>query len=131
MLIAVLASEPHPVVLVGDFNSAADGSQTPTYGVLLSEGGFVDAWTEAHPRDPGYTSSLPESLFGAPTLTTRIDLVLVRQNFHASSAAGIVGGVHADVIGEELGDRTPSGRWPSDHAGVVVELNTPKAIAKR
>ena len=130
-LIAVLASESHPVVLVGDFNSAADGSQTPTYGVLLSEGGFVDAWTEAHPRDPGYTSSLPESLFGAPTLTTRIDLVLVRQNFHASSAAGIVGGVHADVIGEELGDRTPSGRWPSDHAGVVVELNAPKAIAKR
>ncbi|HET7457354.1 MAG TPA: endonuclease/exonuclease/phosphatase family protein [Gemmatimonadaceae bacterium] len=130
-LVAVLAGETHPVVLVGDFNSAADGSQTATYGILLSEGNFVDAWTEAHPRDPGYTSSLPASLFGPPQLTTRIDLVLVRYGFVASPRAGIVGGVHADVIGEELADRTPTGRWPSDHAGVVVTLNAPKAIGKK
>jgi hypothetical protein len=28
-----------------------------------------------------------------------------------------------DIIGEELGDRTPSGLWPSDHAGVSVTLH--------
>lgn len=129
-LIAVLAGETHPVVLVGDFNSAADGSQTATYGVLLSEGGFVDAWSEAHPRDPGYTSGLPANLIGPPELETRIDLVLVRYDFNASPNAGIVGGVHADVIGEELDDRTATGLWPSDHAGVVVTLRAPKAIGK-
>jgi endonuclease/exonuclease/phosphatase family metal-dependent hydrolase len=130
-LIAALAGETHPIVLVGDFNSAADGSQTATYGILLSEGGFADAWTAAHPHDPGYTSSLPASLFGPPQLTTRIDLVLVRYDFPSWSHTGIVGGVHADVIGEETpADLTPSGRWPSDHAGVVVTLNTPKAVEK-
>jgi hypothetical protein len=56
--------------------------------------------------------------------------VLVRYGFHASPNAGIVGGVHADVAGEELDDRTASGRWPSDHAGVVVTLHTPKAVGK-
>lgn len=129
-LIAVLAGETRPVVLVGDFNTDALGSDTPTYGVLLDEGGFEDAWSEAHPREPGYTSSLPASLFGPPELDTRIDLVLVRYGFHASQNAGIVGGVHAEVIGEELDDRTASGRWPSDHAGVVVTLHAPKAVGK-
>jgi hypothetical protein len=28
------------------------------------------------------------------------------------------------VIGEEDADRTPSGFWPSDHAGVVATLLT-------
>ena len=28
----------------------------------------------------------------------------------------------AEVIGEELGDRTAAGLWPSDHAGVVATL---------
>jgi len=129
-LIAILAGETRPVVLVGDFNSPADGSRTATYGVLLAEGGFVDAWSEAHPNDPGLTSGLPADLFGPPELETRIDLVLVRYGFHASPSAGIVGGVHADVIGEELEDRTASLRWPSDHAGVVVTLHAPKAIGK-
>jgi hypothetical protein len=31
-------------------------------------------------------------------------------------------GLDADVVGDELGDRTPSGLWPSDHAGVVATL---------
>src|SRR5439155_15689452 len=28
----------------------------------------------------------------------------------------------ADVVGDELPDRTPSGLWPSDHGGVVATL---------
>jgi len=32
------------------------------------------------------------------------------------------GGVHATVVGDESADRTPSGLWPSDHAGVVASL---------
>ena len=129
-LLSVLAAESKPIVLVCDCNSAADGSQTATYGLLTGSGGFADAWTEAHPRDPGYTSSLPDGFYTDPLLRTRIDLVLARYGFHASPNAGIVGGVHADVIGETPAERTASGLWPSDHAGVVATLNMPKAIGK-
>lgn len=127
-LLGVLAAETHPLVLVCDCNSAADGSQTATYGLLTGTGGFVDAWTEAHPRDPGYTSSLPDGFYTDPILRTRIDLVLARFGFGASPSAGIVGGVHSEIVGEEPADRTASGLWPSDHAGVVTTLNAPKAI---
>jgi len=121
-LLSVLAAESKPIVLVCDCNSAADGSQTATYGLLTG--------SEAHPRDPGYTSSLPDGFYTDPLLRTRIDLVLARYGFHASPNAGIVGGVHADVIGETPAERTASGLWPSDHAGVVATLNMPKAIGK-
>jgi endonuclease/exonuclease/phosphatase family metal-dependent hydrolase len=129
-LLGVLAAESEPIVLVCDCNSAADGSQTATYGLLTGSGGFVDAWSEAHPDDPGYTSSLPDGFFTDPLLRTRIDLVLARYGFHASPNAGIVGAVHADVVGETPAERTASGLWPSDHAGVVATLNMPKAIQK-
>jgi endonuclease/exonuclease/phosphatase family metal-dependent hydrolase len=129
-LLGVLAAESKPTVLVCDCNSAADGSQTATYGLLTGSGGFADAWTEAHPSDPGYTSSLPDGFYTDPLLRTRIDLVLARYGFNASPNAGIVGGIHADVVGETPAERTASGLWPSDHAGVVATLNMPKAIGK-
>ena len=130
-LVAALAGERLPIVLVGDFNSPADGSGTDSYAFLTGPGRFVDVWPEANRKSPGYTSPLPSSLFGPPSLDERIDLILVRQGFGAAPAAGIVGGVHADVVGEELGDRTASGRWPSDHAGVVAILRMPPALARR
>jgi hypothetical protein len=34
--------------------------------------------------------------------------------------------VNADVVGEELSARTPSGLWPSDHAGAVATLGWQK-----
>jgi endonuclease/exonuclease/phosphatase family metal-dependent hydrolase len=130
-LLSVLSTESKPIVLVCDCNSAADGSQTATYGLLTGSGGFADAWSEAHPGDPGYTSSLPDGFYTEPLLRTRIDLVLARYGFNASPNAGIVGGVHADVVGETPTERTASGLWPSDHAGVVALLNMPKAIGKQ
>ena len=43
----------------------------------------------------------------------RLDLVLFRGGPCA---------LDADVVGDELSDRTPSGLWPSDHGGVVATL---------
>jgi hypothetical protein len=51
-------------------------------------------------------------------LTQRLDLVLFRDG---GSEDGLCA-LDADVVGEELDDRTPSGLWPSDHAGVVATL---------
>src|SRR5215210_5048682 len=102
-----------PVILVGDFNSRADGTGTPTYDNLIGAG-FKDAWSATHPRELGNTWGHDADLLNTTVnLTQRLDLVLFR------------GGpctLDADVVGDELSDRTFSGLWPSDHAGVVATL---------
>jgi endonuclease/exonuclease/phosphatase family metal-dependent hydrolase len=104
---------PLDVVLIGDFNSRADGTGTATYGELLAAG-FEDAWTTTHGDEPGYTWGHDADLLNTDTtFTERIDLVLLGGDLRAS---------HADIIGEELADRTPAGLWPSDHAGVVATI---------
>ena len=46
-------------------------------------------------------------------LTERIDHILLAN-------MPVEPEVDAWILGDELGDRTPSGLWPSDHAGVVA-----------
>jgi endonuclease/exonuclease/phosphatase family metal-dependent hydrolase len=104
-----------PVVAIGDFNSRADGSGTPTYANLIAAG-FQDAWSAVHPGDPGYTCCFVSGLIDGPPLAGRVDLVLARGRFTA---------LDAQIVGEESDDRTPSGLWPSDHAGVVATLELP------
>lgn len=109
-----------PIVFAGDFNSAAGAggpNQTPTYGNLIAAG-LVDSWHVVHPSDLGYTWPLHrEDPYSSPsTPTERIDLVLLRGGF---------GTLGAQLIGNTTADLTPSGLWPSDHAGVVTTLQLP------
>lgn len=101
-----------PAVVLGDLNSRADGTGTPTYANLLAAG-FQDAWTQARPTDVGLTCCHRDDLreLGGP-FYSRIDDVLVRNGFR---------GIAAGIVGEEPSDRI-SGLWPSDHAGVWVRL---------
>jgi hypothetical protein len=102
-----------PVILVGDFNSRADGTGTPTYDNLIGAG-FKDAWRATHPRELGNTWGHDADLLNTTVdFDRRLDLVLYRNNLCA---------LDADVVGDELSDRTPSGLWPSDHGGVVATL---------
>lgn len=120
-LIARFTGETLPLLFVGDFNSAADGSTTPTYGLLI-DAGFADAWSLGRPRTAGLTCCHASDLRNAESeLDERIDLILVRDGFDHPRVR-ITGGVHADIVGEEQADRTPSGLWPSDHAGVAAIL---------
>jgi len=90
-----------------------DGTGTETYGNLI-EAGFEDAWSATHPGELGNTWGHDADLLNTTVnLTQRLDLVLFRSNLCA---------LDADVVGDELSDRTPSGLWPSDHAGVVGTL---------
>ncbi len=103
-----------PVIVLGDLNSAADGSSTPTYGNFLAAG-FEDAWSVEQPGDPGFTCCQAENLLNPSSiLTERIDFVLFRDDFEVDAV---------EIFGEDPDDKTPSGRWPSDHAGVAAEVS--------
>jgi endonuclease/exonuclease/phosphatase family metal-dependent hydrolase len=105
-LLAVIGDPGRPVVLVGDFNALPEA-----VGVGQP---YVDAWIEAG-GDPsgGFTCGQAADLGNdASSLSGRIDYVWVRD-------AAVAG---CRLIGAEAGDRTDSGLWPSDHAGVVAEV---------
>jgi hypothetical protein len=112
----LLAGPAHtrlPVILACDCNTGP--GITPTYGYILSAGGFTDTWKVTNPDKAGLTWPLhkedPYSATATPT--QRIDLVLVR---------GKIAAVSDTLIGSKPADRTLSGLWPSDHAGVLAVL---------
>ncbi len=119
-LAGVVTVSPHPVVLVGDVNSAPPGcgSSSAAFEVLLAAG-LVESWPAADPDDPcgGFTSPQAADLRNAESLLDeRIDVVMYdRDAWRAKDA---------EVIGDEQEDRTAGGLWPSDHAGSVAELRT-------
>ena len=95
-------------ILLGDLNSAAGGvgatpgTDTQTYNRLLAA---------------GFTCcQAPDLRNPTSTLSQRIDYVLFR---------GSVTALTANLVGHTQADRTPSGLWPSDHAGVrsVLQLH--------
>ncbi|WP_224248451.1 endonuclease/exonuclease/phosphatase family protein [Hyalangium gracile] len=110
-LVAALGGYSQPVIVVGDLNSGP-GSPTPGYGILR-DAGYTDAWTVAG-SGPGFTCCFSDRVNDTSTaaLDERIDLVLYKGDRLQP--------VSAEVVGDELGDRTASSLWPSDHAGTVV-----------
>jgi endonuclease/exonuclease/phosphatase family metal-dependent hydrolase len=121
-LIASAASDATlPTVLSGDFNARADSASDPTYPVYkaMIDAGFTDAWLKARVADPGFTCCQNANLNNATTaLNQRIDLVMLR---------GISSVSDVRLVGNTPSDKTPSGLWPSDHAGLVVTLRIPGA----
>ncbi len=109
-----------PVIVTGDINSAADGSDTPTYG-NLADAGFKDAWGK---RGDGLTCCQAEDLLSPWDLTRRVDVILLRGDFGLHEP-GILGAVHTTIFGNKEADRTPTGLWPSDHAGVAADIFLP------
>jgi len=132
-LAAVLRDDDYVQVVVGDFNSspedgpivtcAVPGGFCPTPYSVMAQATYIDVWNERGGRwSPGYTccqDTLLDNLVS--DLEERIDLIWVRQ---APDHYGgpVVRGVRADVIGEEPDDKTISGLWPSDHAGVSAGM---------
>jgi endonuclease/exonuclease/phosphatase family metal-dependent hydrolase len=117
-LMAILAAETRPVVLVGDLNSGPgrpeDQGGQATYDFILSTG-FEDSWA-AHPRaGDGFTCCNAGDLSNlTPGFEQRIDLVLVR-------GAGFLP-LQVTLVGDQVLERRRFGVWPSDHAGVAASL---------
>jgi endonuclease/exonuclease/phosphatase family metal-dependent hydrolase len=117
------ASTEGQVILAGDLNSApGDTSTTPrdstpggaAYAVLIAAG-FSDTWVVANGDKPGFTNGFSELLDDPDpsVLSERLDDILARPAVKV---------LRAVVTGARRGDRTKSGLWPSDHAGVVATL---------
>lgn len=120
-LLQILASELRPVALVGDFNSEADGSTTPTYGMVVGAG-FIDAW---EPRGQGFTCCHDSDLRNlAASLDERIDFVFLRGDF-GFDPPGVGDLFQASLVGHRPSDRSPKGLWPSDHVGIITTLRSP------
>ena len=51
----------------------------------------------------------------------RIDFIFYRDAF-TQATGHFQGSVKAQLLGEGPGDKTPSGLWPSDHAGLAAAL---------
>jgi endonuclease/exonuclease/phosphatase family metal-dependent hydrolase len=99
-----------PLILAGDFNF--DPGALAYRGFVA--GGLLDEWARVQPGDAGPTCCQAADLRNpASQLDQRIDLVFTRGPLAASTA---------ERIGEDPADRTPSGLWPSDHAGVSMQI---------
>jgi len=103
-----------PTILVGDFNSEAGSPEAHAYNLLL-DAGFTDLWTALEIGD-GFTCCQQADLLNAPSLDTRIDLILYR---------GFFTPLTVEILGEEEEDLTTGGLWVSDHAGVAGQLSFP------
>jgi hypothetical protein len=114
-----------PVIVVGDFNSAAnpgaaDDRKTDTYGMLLSAG-FTDVWDRGRKPDAGLTCCHNEQLSNVlPAFDQRIDLILLNQGW-----GRMIGSAQARVLGDDPAVHAAFGLWPSNHAGVIAVLHMP------
>lgn len=99
----------HRGVLAGDLNATEDEPVIARIGQTLR-----DAWRELHPKEAGYTWFAGHPYTKAhPMPSRRLDYVFVPR--------GAV--VHrAEVVLDR-----PDPVWPSDHAGVLVQLSWPSA----
>lgn len=117
-----LASKSGPLrvkgqrVLVGDLNSDPKGrsDDAPDSYRAVTKTGFKDAWA-AKGRGLGLTADAQgNELLRAPAplhYIERIDYSLAKPALPV---------LRAELLGLNTSDRTPSGLWPSDHAGLSV-----------
>ena len=117
LLMGPLNTRIPEVMMSGDLNSLPSSA---SYNAFVTAG-FTDSWTHVNPTNPGYSccqvfqSGGIVDIINNPvsTLIERVDHVLIRGPVQANSAF---------LVGADPSTRTPSGLWPSDHAGLVVAL---------
>lgn len=125
-LTQIMSSSPYPTVLAGDINLFPRGVRELDHAAwdLLKEEGFKDSWLVAECFEPRFTAGQTDDLDNVPSnLDNTVDYVLFDKDFEAQPVEG-----SCDIAGEELDDRTDSvpARWPSDHAGVAVDMRIAK-----
>jgi endonuclease/exonuclease/phosphatase family metal-dependent hydrolase len=106
------------LLVLGDLNSSPNDDElpgiTPPFQQFIDKG-YTDAWKFRRPVTPGYTCCQAESLLNkGSNLRNRIDFIFSRRNISKGSVR---------LVGSKQSDKTPQPKlWPSDHAGIVAEL---------
>jgi endonuclease/exonuclease/phosphatase family metal-dependent hydrolase len=117
----------YPPVVGGDFNAEPDFDEVRLFGGYRTRGPvpglvMIDAWRFAAPGTEGGTWDITDQgEDGYPYWHSRIDYLHV-----GLSRRGTGGRVRAV---RRTGDRPVDGVWPSDHAAVVTDLDTPRRTA--
>ena len=108
---ALKRNRPGPIIAVGDFNSAADGSTTRSYSILVDY--FADMWDER--RDGEGLTCCQQAVLQNPEsdYQTRIDLILGKGKVRSTGARVL-------PLGIDGAEAPPL--WGSDHGGVVAQL---------
>lgn len=121
-LIGAVAGVARPVIIAGDLNLLPGSAEY----AQLATAGFADLWALRNGRSPaeftcchGDDETLRDPADG---LEKRIDYILARP---ASGYA--IGPVPFSIFGDNLSERTVTGMWPSDHAGLFAGLVLQKA----
>lgn len=121
-LIALLDFLPNPgnapIIVVGDINSSPE--DLPIYTIVppymqLELAGYVDAWTLRRGKPSGFTCCQAENLLNSESNLYERDDVIFFSELPVNK-------VKAILVGNDEIDKTPSGLWPSDHAGVVARM---------
>lgn len=114
-----------PVVVLGDFDAAPDAASLRFWTGRQSLNGisvrYEDAWQAHHPGRPGLTFDPRNPLVRAGEMKLergrRIDYILIRSGAH---------GPALDVANCRIVfDQPVDGIWPSDHYGLLAELQRP------
>ncbi len=125
-LISVLDDSPYPVVIASDLNTNPAATGPTTYTQLLAAG-FQDAWLSRNDMRPsaGLTCCQnPDLQNPMSALFKRIDLVMVRPEGKAHRST--IRPVGFTLFGDQSSERTASGLWPSDHAGLFATMEWKK-----
>jgi len=121
-LIGALAGSPIPVIVAGDLNSEARDPNPGAPYAQFRAAGFLDAALTPGLKRPASINTCcyaPDLMTPSPTLTRRIDHILTRSDERRGGPES-VGARAFELIGDEVSERTASGLWPSDHAGVMM-----------
>ena len=103
-----------PVIIAMDSNSQAFPEPKGTTYTDFMAAGFRDVWLETRGWDPGFTCCQAQLDNNVQSeLYQRIDLLLT---------FGTIEGQRAVLFGATQASKTPTGLWPSDHAGVAAQV---------
>lgn len=115
---AAAGSAALPGLVAGDFNAEPDSDEMRLMSGLLTAPAvrgqvLMDAWRMREDDDPGWTWRRENAYLAPGNPDARIDHVLVGLRARVQRV-GLVGDRPVEVDGAAV--------WPSDHAGVVVDL---------
>lgn len=134
-LIQILSSEQKPLVLLGDLNSSPTDVIEPGSVIIppyiqMGWAGYIDAWLQDEDATTtGYTCCQAEDLNNSLSqMNERIDYIFYRSN---ETALGNKTNIEIELLGNETEDKTVSGLWPSDHAGLSADMKFAVSKHKR